>query len=606
MAKIIILSLVLIVLISDTTCLHVEGLHKERDSRESNSMQNCCSSSVPSQVHVAGNVSCLGMSSSNASVHQCDACSPWFFCQNGMCKRGQLPPDELQFGEDGRLSVLGGCCATYEANRNSCRTEVGQCVYYTRLSKNAASSYDIYRELPSNASQLSGVFCDRYNRQGTLCGQCKDDHFPLAYSFDLTCVKCPHSKTNWIKYVSVAFVPLTVFYLVILMFKISIMSSHLYGFVMYSQAISMPILVRVLIISCQERPKYFYLVKTLGSLYGIWNLDFFRMFDLGICLKTSTLAVISLDLIVAVYPLLLMIVTYLMIHLHDRSFAPLIVLWWPFRYVFSLFCENWDIRTSLIDSFATFFLLSNVKFLSVAFDLLRPVNVYQLSNSEHNYSTSQKLYYDATIHYFGSTHLPYAILAIVVLVVFVLLPVLILMLYPFRWFQKILNVLPVRWHVLHTFMDSFQGCYKDGTEPGTRDCRWFASVFFVARSFLFMVSMFGIGSIYPIIGSIVSTFFGIFLLICRPYKAKVDHYSDITAIFVFLLGLFYASLAGIEFSMSKSHEVTWFLYVVALMFALLPLIYVSTIVLHWVVHRRKFGLEVFQRWQARRGYQVLK
>ncbi len=25
-------------------------------------------------------------------------------------------------------------------------------------------------------------------------------------------------------------------------------------------------------------------------------------------------------------------------------------------------------------------------------------------------------------------------------------------------------------------MDSFQGCYKDDTEPGTRDCRWFAAL----------------------------------------------------------------------------------------------------------------------------------
>ena len=122
--------------------------------------------------------------------------------------------------------------------------------------------------------------------------------------------------------------------------------------------------------------------------------------------------------------------------------------------------------------------------------------------SSGNFSTSQKLYYDATIDYFGSTHLPYAILAIVVLVVFVQLPVLMFMLYPFKWFQKILNVLPVHWHVLHTFMDSFQGCYKDGTEPGTQDCRWFVS-FFIVRCILFIASTY-----FPI-ASIVLTFFAL-------------------------------------------------------------------------------------------------
>ena len=71
----------------------------------------------------------------------------------------------------------------------------------------------------------------------------------------------------------------------------------------------------------------------------------------------------------------------------------------------------------MIDSFATFFLLSNVKFLSVAYDLLKPVRVNRLSFSG-NFTHPLRMYYDATIDYFGSTHLPYAILAIVVLIVF--------------------------------------------------------------------------------------------------------------------------------------------------------------------------------------------
>ena len=201
-----------------------------------------------------------------------------------------------------------------------------------------------------------------------------------------------------------------------------------------------------------------------------------------------------------------------MIHLYDRNFRPLVMLWRPFGRIFSLFRDKWDIRSSVIDSFATFFLLSNVKFLSVAYDLLRSVWVNQLSFSG-NFTHPLRMYYDATIPYFGSTHLPYAILAIAVLVVFVLLPVLILILYPFRWFQKILNVLPVRWHVLHTFMDSFQGCYKDGTEPGTRDCRWFASVFFIVRSAGFVVAIFDTGSSYLSIGSITSAVFALSLVI---------------------------------------------------------------------------------------------
>ena len=81
--------------------------------------------------------------------------------------------------------------------------------------------------------------------------------------------------------------------------------------------------------------------------------------------------------------------------------------------------------------------------------------------------------------YLGRSHLPYAIAAILVVVLFVLTPGILLLLYPLRLFQRFLNLFPIRWHILHTFVDSYQGCYKDGTEPGTRDCRGFASLLFL-------------------------------------------------------------------------------------------------------------------------------
>ena len=116
-----------------------------------------------------------------------------------------------------------------------------------------------------------------------------------------------------------------------------------------------------------------------------------------------------------------------------------------------------------MDSFATFFLLSHVQFLNVASDLLTPVQVFQISLSSQQLTHSWRLFYDADVVYFGKQHLPYAVLAIVGGAFFVLLPVTILLLYLFRCFQRVLQVFPGRWYVLHTFVDSFQGCFKDGT-----------------------------------------------------------------------------------------------------------------------------------------------
>ncbi len=206
-----------------------------------------------------------------------------------------------------------------------------------------------------------------------------------------------------------------------------------------------------------------YALEGLLSVYGIWNLDFFRSFDLGICLGTGTLPTLALDIAVGVYPLLLAIISYIMIHLYDRNFLPLVILWRPFKIIFGLFRRNWDIKTSVIDSYATFFLLSNLKLTSACFDLLVPTYVYQFNSSSNTYKTELRLYYDANVMYNGPSHRPYFILAIGVLFIFVILPVHDEF-YPFQW---ILNLFPVRWYVLHTFVDSLQGFYKNGIEPGT-------------------------------------------------------------------------------------------------------------------------------------------
>ena len=113
-------------------------------------------------------------------------------------------------------------------------------------------------------------------------------------------------------------------------------------------------------------------------IYGIWNLDFFRSFDLGICLRTDTLQTLALDLAVGVYPLLLMLLTYVLIHLYDCK--PIVVIWRPFQAVFVFFQGKVEVRTSLIDVFCAFFFLTNTKLMSASIDILVPVHVYQLNS----------------------------------------------------------------------------------------------------------------------------------------------------------------------------------------------------------------------------------
>ena len=97
-------------------------------------------------------------------------------------------------------------------------------------------------------------------------------------------------------------------------------------------------------------------------------------------------------------------------------------------------------------------------------------------------------------------------------------------------------------------MDSFQGCYKNGTEPGTRDRRWFASAVFLIRYILLIISVFAIGDMYFTLSSIVLILTSILLLLLQPFKPELRHHSNIIAMYFIFIALFYVSISGMVFA----------------------------------------------------------
>ena len=79
------------------------------------------------------------------------------------------------------------------------------------------------------------------------------------------------------------------------------------------------------------------------------------------------------------YPLLLVVLTYILIILHIRGVRIVVCLWKPFQNIFSSKKQDWDMQGSIVKAFATFFLLSYLKILNVTFDLLVSTEKYTLS-----------------------------------------------------------------------------------------------------------------------------------------------------------------------------------------------------------------------------------
>ena len=541
----------------------------------------------------------------NATLECLEGCPPGLYCMEGQCECGVYPDDIIRC--NGTRSLILNCnCATFDEERNS--TLVGACMF--NCGRNLAHQYTtnlLLKPLPRYTKELNSMTCKSMNRNGTLCGRCLPGYHPSAYSFNLTCIRCPHVGWDWFRYIMAAYLPLTLFYVIVLFFKINTTSSYLSSIVIYCQAISLPSMIRssLLTITNNASSSFVLACKVLFSLYGIWSLDFFRLFYSDICLGIGVLPTLALDYVIAIYPLFLMIVSYLLIVLYERNYRVITIPWRPFRVLFSLFRRHWDVRTSVIDAYATFFLLSNIKFLSVSFDLLVPTRVYELHQDHYNYSLG--LYYAADIEYFGSEHLPYAILAIVVLMTFVILPIIILTIYQFSFFQWILNQFPCRWHMLRTFVRSFQDCYKDGSEPGWCDCRYFSSIHFLLRLFLITVyGLFILNVVFFAVGASALMLFAALIMIVQPFKSVGVHNNTSNAVFIQLLSLCFTCISGVSLSSLYMYQIHYFLYMLTFTIVSIPLLFTIIMTSYWIIRNRKFGFTLIHRISAwRNGYGML-
>ena len=181
-----------------------------------------------------------------------------------------------------------------------------------------------------------------------------------------------------------------------------------------------------------------------------------------------------------------------------------------------------------------------------------------------------------------------------------------MLLLSFRCFQKFLNLFPVRWYILHTFVDSLYGSYKDGTQPGTHDCRWFASLFFLSRFCFMLAYAYTEGVMYLPTVTMILVKITLLYVTIQPFKEDSSHFTTINICCVLLLALSYTSLMGAVAASSSDEQPLIVLYLVAIIVSFtLPLLYISTIVLHWMYTHWKFGTCTDVIAKLRNGYEVI-
>ena len=518
-------------------------------------------------------------------------CPLWFVEHNGHCKCGDQLSGVIACNEYLGVVFIRQCyCMTYGANESG--PFVGACLYncfslnHTKKYPNITNSNYIsnFIPLPQHASDLNNAMCDIWKRKGQLCGECKDGYAPQVYSFDFRCVPCDPADVyiNLAKYGLAAFVGPTIFLLLLLCLGIKITTAKLNVFILVSQYIATPLVITNILTTLESgihiAPPYILTVaKVMFACYGIWNLDFFRTLLPSICLNINTRQALSLDFIIAFYPLVFLSILYILVRLYDRNCRVVVYLWRPFHVCFARCCRVWNIKTSVVDTFAAFIILSYTKTLNTVFTTFLPTQLYGISGKQHGTLYS---YYDASVPLFDKEHFPYVICGAVLLFLINIVPILLLCLYPTRCGRRCLTWCRIRGTVLQTFSDAFQGYYSDGTN-GTRDFRFFPAVYLLTRIALFVVYSFTLTGYFYFVATTYLICLVIFILVIQPYKAAFAKYHKIDAVLILVLALFFGSLGGVLLAQDKEQKFLKSTVIVCAVFGLMPLMYITAVLVWW-------------------------
>ena len=428
------------------------------------------------------------------------------------------------------LVLVGVCLTTFD--NDSDIAVYGYCPYITasKIDKQISHYYHIEFDL----SNLTEQTCGPLNRKGMLCSECLEGYGPAVYAFGNECLKCHGSVYGrWALYLFVVLFPITVFYIFVIIFNVHAASPPFTAFVLYCQIfvtidrIQMPSPSRYT--SKYHSPTLLLLARTLS---GVWNLDFGRHIFPAFCVSESlnSYHALLLDYIIGFYPMLLILITYILIQLHAHDYKVVVAVWKPFHRCFAKVRRSWDPQASIMNTFATFLFLSFSKILFISQYSITSTFITIL-NSTVQSKTHDRLYYDPRIQMYSHQHIPFVVLSYTLTIAFVYIPIILLCCYPTKCFKKILSRCCGRKKVvIDMFMDTFQGYYKDGTSE-TYDWRSLSGLYPLLMVATLPALSKKISEDHSHDAIVILIVTGVFALV-RPYKKLLHNIVEILLLLV--------------------------------------------------------------------------
>ena len=159
------------------------------------------------------------ISGKNTSTAQCE-------CQNSRTEIfNRVQCSDLDLPDGPHVTIDIGLCMTFDENTNI--TYLGRCPYnhiYNSESSNFLLPQFVHElnQFMCNSSHGKSHICGQQRREGLLCGKCESGLGPAVLLYTHQCVEC--QWYGWLLYLFFAFVPATVFCLIIILLRINFLS----------------------------------------------------------------------------------------------------------------------------------------------------------------------------------------------------------------------------------------------------------------------------------------------------------------------------------------------------------------------------------------------
>ena len=430
-------------------------------------------------------------------------CKPGYIPQNNKCKCAASEYWGLANCDPSiKHGYWMGFCSS--SSKTLCTTicPYGFCSYH-EMNPNAS-----IHPLPNNSNLLDSQICGPY-RTGRVCSHCAENCSVYFHSWKYSCGPEDLCYLGWCFYLISEILPLTLIFVTIMVFNISFTSGHVNCFVFYAQILDA---LATNANGAVEYPYFIEIIRTiLTFFYRPFNFDFFYLEGLSFCLWKGATVMDALLMKYATvgFALVLVVLTILIAKYKCAKFK-----------IFKTFDTP---NSVLIHGLSAFLVLCYSQTARVTFQILAFFCLYS-TNSKCEIKVVQRISY---MTFLGEEHIKYAIVAILVLIFMIIIPPLLLILYPLVF--KLLGLCKlsesklagILWRVMPIqLLDSFQSSFKD-------NFRFFAGLYFLYRACLLATYAYfqGLLQFYTFVELQLILVLAVHAIF-QPYKKKIHNIID--------------------------------------------------------------------------------